>query len=108
MTDSATGAQVDVTLNFTINGQPGFKHNVQMSMQLPPTLVPQDAECYDSSTTPPATPTTIKVYRADTSPPLLTVEAAWTVSTVVPQGYVFHLHDPGSTLFQHGADGNFR
>lgn len=108
MTDSASGAQVDVTLNFTINGQPGFKHNVQMSMQLPPNLLPQDAECYDSSSTPPATPTIIKVYKADTVPNLAVLEATWTVSTVVPQGYVFHLHDPGSTLFQHGADGNFK
>lgn len=98
----------DVKLDFRDNAQPGFKHNVQMTPPPPFDVLPKDAECYDSSSNPPVTPTTIKIYKADTKPALATLEATWTVSAVVPSGYDFHLHDDGSTLFSQGADGNIK
>jgi hypothetical protein len=103
MKNSAGVVLATVTLDFRDNHPPGFKHNVQMTPPPSSNLTPQDVECSDR-----APPTTLTVYKSETSPPLASKEATWAMLSVVPPGFAFTLQDTGSSLFPTGAQGSFK
>jgi hypothetical protein len=106
MLDSSGAALGNVSVTIPGTGTPGFKHNVIYTPPNQPSATVYDGECANNTAPPPVV--TITVYPDNSNINSGNQQAVWQVGPTGTAGFAFHLHDPGSRIFPHGADGDFK